>query len=140
MYVNKCNGPALHFRVSIPITQPLRCLLLIEHDGIHKIFYLQYEKLLDFCYACERMNHVMKNCLDQVAHGELRQFGDWLRVQGPSMQPVKKNESRKPRLEGSASTTGDSEEGPDASAFVQAALSLSHIWLWFHIIYWIHKV
>lgn len=53
------------------ISTPLQRLLVIEHEGGGaKKFFLQYEKLADFCYACGRLNHVEKNFFSTDMAGE----------------------------------------------------------------------
>lgn len=66
-------------RVTLHATTPLRRLLLIEHNDVRKKFYLQYEKLADFCHAYGRFNHVGNNCFSTDVESERQQFGDWLR-------------------------------------------------------------
>lgn len=53
----------------------------IEHESEDKAFYLQCEKLANFCYACS-LNHVKKNCFAPEAEMEESFFGDWLRYKG----------------------------------------------------------
>ncbi|TXG71930.1 hypothetical protein EZV62_000509 [Acer yangbiense] len=50
---------------------------------------LKYEKLPDFCYACGRIGHGMKECLDEEARkmaleGPLTRFGSWLKATAPN--------------------------------------------------------
>lgn len=43
---------------------------------------LQYERLVDFCYACGRLTHVEKNCFEADIAPTSYQFEDWLRYLG----------------------------------------------------------
>lgn len=84
-----CNGPKIRVRVSIPVAQLLCRLLMIEHDAEDMPFYLQYEKIPDFHYACGRINHVEVNCFDLVANIEPKEFGDWLQHQASLSRATK---------------------------------------------------
>lgn len=74
------------------------------------------ERLLDFCYGCGRIDHVIKECKDTVIDAEQdhkgRQYGSWLRLfQGLNPRrrrkaSPQKNEKEKPPFESSAIKTG----------------------------------
>lgn len=76
-------------QVTLDVTFPLHHLLLVEYDGKERKLYLRYEKLVYFCYAYGRLNHVEKHCFATLAESETRQFGDSLRSSSTITRPLR---------------------------------------------------
>ncbi|KAK2637677.1 hypothetical protein Ddye_025472 [Dipteronia dyeriana] len=74
-------------KVSLDISKPLKRWLrlkLSKSDEVTMVS-LKYERLPEFCYACGRIGHGMKECLDEEARkvaldGSTTKFGCWLKA------------------------------------------------------------
>ncbi|KAJ1404529.1 Zinc knuckle CX2CX4HX4C [Sesbania bispinosa] len=79
-------GTFLHIRVKIDLLKPLRLGMLVQlpNNKQMKVF-LKYEKLLNFCYICGRLGHVIKTfpkVEGELDEGELESlpYGVWMRA------------------------------------------------------------
>ncbi|XP_073049463.1 uncharacterized protein [Primulina eburnea] len=72
----------VRIRLCLNITNPIKKCIRIkptrDADGI--IVLLVYEKLPDFCYACGRVGHSLRECEDLTVDKSLPSFGTWLRA------------------------------------------------------------
>ncbi|TXG51391.1 hypothetical protein EZV62_023915 [Acer yangbiense] len=79
-----CWGKFMRVKVSIDITKPLKRWLKLKSGTSEEIIMvgLKYERLLHFCYACGRIGHGIKECMDEVARkaGTPTKFGSWLKA------------------------------------------------------------
>ncbi|TXG57314.1 hypothetical protein EZV62_018627 [Acer yangbiense] len=68
----KCRGRFLQVKVCIDISQPLKMGLRldVEDDGNFMVAPLIYEILPDFCFACGRIGHGLRVCVDDEARAE----------------------------------------------------------------------
>lgn len=79
-------GKYLRIRITRSLTLPLqRCInTTLEEGGKPHLLLLRYERLPDFYYACGRVGHVMKDCLDTNVNPKDLQFGSWMRAGKPA--------------------------------------------------------
>lgn len=77
-----CMGKFARVRVSRPLMQPLqRCVNAALKDGGPKnLILLLYERVPDFCYACGRVGHVLRDCWDTTVDKRALEFGVWMRA------------------------------------------------------------
>ncbi|KAK3225143.1 hypothetical protein Dsin_005005 [Dipteronia sinensis] len=83
----ECWGKFLRVRVRIDITKPLKRCLKVRLEGFEKATMapIHYERLLDFCFTCRKLGHVMRDCADVEARNEALQgnatrYGVWMKV------------------------------------------------------------
>ncbi|KAK2648366.1 hypothetical protein Ddye_015855, partial [Dipteronia dyeriana] len=65
----ECWGKYMTVKVCIDILKPLNRWLRLKigkADGV-TLVGLKYERLLEFCYACGRIGHGIKECMDEEA-------------------------------------------------------------------------
>ncbi|KAK3194243.1 hypothetical protein Dsin_025553 [Dipteronia sinensis] len=82
----------LRIRVTIEVDQPLqRCLLVdLLDNGKITTMILRYEMLMDYCFRCDRIGHVMDECIrnvdvDRNVFTEAnRKLAVWLHASSPS--------------------------------------------------------
>ncbi|TXG60171.1 hypothetical protein EZV62_014744 [Acer yangbiense] len=84
----ECWGKFMRVKVLIEISKPLKRWLRLKLDKSDNIVLvgLKYERLPEFCYACGKIGHVIKDCLDAEARslaltGTTTKFGSWMRAQ-----------------------------------------------------------
>jgi len=72
---------SLCFRVNVDIRKPLRRGISVKINEKSLWIYFKYIKLLDFCYGCGRVGHVLKawDEVDPDTPAEALQYGPWLR-------------------------------------------------------------
>lgn len=73
-------GPSLRIRVLVDVKKRLRKLISIVVKGNIRSFFLQFERLTDFCNRCGHCTHIKNESLapaNSIAAGN--QFGGWLR-------------------------------------------------------------
>ncbi|KAK3218462.1 hypothetical protein Dsin_012432 [Dipteronia sinensis] len=82
-------GKFMRVKVQIDITKPLKRWLRLKLGKSDKIVVagLKYERLPDFCYACGRLGHVIKECTYEEARkgatdGSATKYGQWLKAPG----------------------------------------------------------
>lgn len=78
----KCVGKFARIRVTRPLFLPLlRCASVRPYNSNQSaVILLTYERLLDFCHACGRVGHVLRECSDDKADKVAPIFGDWMRA------------------------------------------------------------
>ncbi|KAK2641854.1 hypothetical protein Ddye_023617 [Dipteronia dyeriana] len=83
----ECWGKYMRVKVCLDISKPLKRWLRLKLGKTDEVTMvgLRYERLPDFCYACGRIGHGMKECLDEDAksvaiEGSSTKFGPWLRA------------------------------------------------------------
>ncbi|KAJ1399204.1 Zinc finger, CCHC-type [Sesbania bispinosa] len=86
-------GQFLRIRVRLDLRKPLKrgMLVQLKENQKAKVFF-KFEKLLNFCYICGRLGHVMKTCPDiegDIDEGEVESlpYGEWMRAS--SIRPTK---------------------------------------------------
>ncbi|TXG70052.1 hypothetical protein EZV62_004987 [Acer yangbiense] len=85
----ECWGKFIRVKVQIDISKPLKRWLRLKLGKADEIVVvgLKYERLPDFCFACGRIGHIIKECVDEEAkkgalEGSPLRFGQWLKAQG----------------------------------------------------------
>ncbi|TXG69859.1 hypothetical protein EZV62_004794 [Acer yangbiense] len=92
-------GKFMRVKVQLDIQKPLKrwlCLKLDKSDNI-VVVWLRYERLLEFCYACGKIRHGIKECLDTEARnealaGKTTKFGSWMRASVPETKEQKQKQ------------------------------------------------
>ncbi|TXG48193.1 hypothetical protein EZV62_027487 [Acer yangbiense] len=110
----ECWGKYVRVKVQVDITKPLKRWLRIKLGKYEEITMvaLKYERLPDFCFACGRIGHSVRECLDEDAKraaldGQQTKFGSWMRA-----TPIDKSKTKSISLTtGSSSERGRSVEG-----------------------------
>ncbi|TXG65273.1 hypothetical protein EZV62_006548 [Acer yangbiense] len=84
------SGRFLRVRVRVPVDKPLRRSLRVDvlGNGVVTTMPLRYERLLDYCFKCGRLGHVMNGCFvlnnhNNISLDEIRKLGVWLRATSP---------------------------------------------------------
>lgn len=107
-----CLGKFLRIRVNMDITRPLRRILRVRLNievEICTTMPLLNEKLPDFCFACGRIGHLYRDCMemnqDKSSEGNVQSFsyGPWLRASSRG-GGEKKNKSNKLGEKGEANS------------------------------------
>ncbi|KAK2648564.1 hypothetical protein Ddye_016053 [Dipteronia dyeriana] len=77
----------MRMKVQIDINKPLKRWLRLKLDKLDDIVVvgLKYERLLEFFYACRKIGHGIKKCMDMDAgtkalEGKIMKFGSWMRA------------------------------------------------------------
>ncbi|KAK3230768.1 hypothetical protein Dsin_002649 [Dipteronia sinensis] len=67
------SGQFLRVGVKVQAKEPLQQSIRVDLLGSGKVttMLLQYERLLDFCFQCSRLGHVIGECTDTVAKGQM---------------------------------------------------------------------
>ncbi|KAK3183012.1 hypothetical protein Dsin_030298 [Dipteronia sinensis] len=80
----------MRVKVQLDINKPLKRWLRLKLDKSDNIVVvgLKYERLPEFCYACGKIGHGIKECLDMEAmtealEGKVTKFGSWMRTPIP---------------------------------------------------------
>lgn len=75
-------GRFARIRVRININQPISKFIRISTEGEAEdiIVLLVYERLPDFCYACGRIGHTVRDCVDDTVNKDKLEYGTWLRA------------------------------------------------------------
>ncbi|KAK3219568.1 hypothetical protein Dsin_013538 [Dipteronia sinensis] len=93
----ECVGKYIRVRVVINVDQPLRRILRVDvmRDGKESTMLLRYERLLEHCYMCGRIGHVVLDCLERMENDDPEDYnlmyGAWLKASSP----IKMNQYRK---------------------------------------------
>lgn len=75
-------GSYFRIRAWVKVEAPLRHgQLIAPTSGDPAKVKFKYEKLINFCYRCARMNHVQRDCEVEVSEAPPL-FGPWLRADG----------------------------------------------------------
>lgn len=74
-------GRCMRVRVLLDVHNPIIRWTNISVGGVSRKILFRYEKLSDFCYACGRIDHLLKNCTFTHPDG-LFYYGPWLREKG----------------------------------------------------------
>ncbi|KAK6144176.1 hypothetical protein DH2020_020996 [Rehmannia glutinosa] len=77
-----CWGKFARVRVRVEMDKPLKkCVSVqVEQEKEEIIIILVYERLPDFCFACGRIGHILKDCGDGDAKKEPPEYGAWLKA------------------------------------------------------------
>ncbi|TXG48338.1 hypothetical protein EZV62_027632 [Acer yangbiense] len=83
----ECWGKYPRVKVRIDISKPQKRWLLLKLTTSDEVIMvvLKYERLPEFCYACGKIGHGMKECLDEeemkvALEGSPLRFGSWLKA------------------------------------------------------------
>ncbi|TXG57113.1 hypothetical protein EZV62_018426 [Acer yangbiense] len=83
----ECWGKFMRVKVRIDILKPLKRWLRLKLGKCDEITTvgLKYERLPEFCYACGKIGHGIKECFDEEARqyaleGSPTRFGSWLKA------------------------------------------------------------
>ncbi|KAK1578975.1 hypothetical protein Q3G72_034655 [Acer saccharum] len=93
----------LRVRVMVEVDRPLqRCLLVyLLGDGKVTMMLLRYERLMVYCFRCDKLGHVMDECTmemeveveveeeREVSSATSRKLVVWLRASGPPKRSFK---------------------------------------------------
>ncbi|TXG53141.1 hypothetical protein EZV62_022310 [Acer yangbiense] len=92
----ECWGRYIRVKVRINILKPLKRWLRLKLDKTDNIVVvgLKYERLPEFCYACGKIGHGIKECLDTEARnealtGKITKFGAWMRAAIPDRAKIR---------------------------------------------------
>lgn len=82
----RCLGKYARVWVCTSICKPLlRCAnISLGEDAAERLIIFLYEKLPDFCHACGRIGHLMRECSDQDVDKNKPLFGNWMRAKKES--------------------------------------------------------
>ncbi|KAL5759511.1 hypothetical protein ACOSQ2_018349 [Xanthoceras sorbifolium] len=80
-----CRGRFLRVKVQIDISRSLKRVVRMDVDGDLIVALLKYERLPEFCFACGKIGHGMRDCTDDEARtealeGAATKFGSWMRA------------------------------------------------------------
>ncbi|TXG67034.1 hypothetical protein EZV62_008309 [Acer yangbiense] len=85
----ECWDKFIRVKVQIDISKPLKRWLRLKLGKAEEIVVigLKYERLPDFCYACGRIGHDIKECIDEEAKkgaldGSPTKYGQWVKALG----------------------------------------------------------
>lgn len=84
-------GSFLRVRASVDTRIPIKRGKMIARSGLDSIkVWFQYERLLNFCYGCGGLDHVLKDCDNwegdlEEEGAQIFPFGTWLRA--PHLRP-----------------------------------------------------
>ncbi|TXG73549.1 hypothetical protein EZV62_002128 [Acer yangbiense] len=119
----ECWGKYMRVKVRIDIWKPLKRWLRFKPGATDEIIMvgLKYERLPDFCFACGRIGHGIKECLDEVARqealdGSPTKYGSWLKAPIP--------EKGKSRLNSQTFLSVDSEKVAGAAKDLKKTIPL----------------
>lgn len=77
----RCKDKFVRVRISLDITKSLRQGVLIQPENEEEeeiCILLLYERLPNFCYMCEKIGHVLRNCGEQGPAEAETKFGNWM--------------------------------------------------------------
>ncbi|KAK3228649.1 hypothetical protein Dsin_000530 [Dipteronia sinensis] len=87
------SGRFLRVRVTIQAKIPLQQSIRVDFLGSGKVttMLLRYERLLDFCFKCSRLGHILGECPNMGAQGDVltdanRKLAVWIRAVSPPKQ------------------------------------------------------
>lgn len=77
-----CLGRFARIRVTRKLSLPLqKCVRVKSENDTSDIFIiLVYERLPDFCFACGRVGHLLRECDDESCDRSNPSFGSWMRA------------------------------------------------------------
>ncbi|TXG60642.1 hypothetical protein EZV62_015215 [Acer yangbiense] len=81
----------LRVRVTIKVDRPLKRCLLVDFlgDGIVTTMLLRYERLMGYCFRCDKLGHMLDECTveleeeREVSSATSRKLAVWLRASSP---------------------------------------------------------
>jgi hypothetical protein len=82
-------GKYLRVKVRMSITEPIMRGTMVEvyDKGTMRWCPFEYEYLPDFCFICDVIGHLDRECSQKLGKGEDAQFGRWLRWMPPRRLP-----------------------------------------------------
>ncbi|MFQ6666822.1 hypothetical protein Gotur_033040 [Gossypium turneri] len=74
----------LRVRIEIDLKKPLVSGFWVIREGKDKVWAeIKYEKIVDFCFGCGRMGHLVRTCrfekLKSGDEGQVRRYGGWMK-------------------------------------------------------------
>lgn len=108
----RMSGEKMRVKVKIDINEPLKrgTNIQIGSKAERKWVPITYEKLLDFCYLCGKLDHVLQDCEEKEAEkGQVKNYGVNLRDTKGSKGMYKgwKPDNRPPFVRGRGRGRGD---------------------------------
>ncbi|KAI9187214.1 hypothetical protein LWI28_025616 [Acer negundo] len=126
----ECRGKYLSVKIQIELNKPLKRFIKLAVDDSEKVVVapLIYERLPEFCYACGKLGHVLKECSDYEARiealeGASTKFGAWMRA---SRSEIGKSKVQKQVGRNSSEQEGKSKSTSDGSTKEVKALRIRH--------------
>ena len=84
-WLNGVGRSFLRMRIAVEIEKPLVAGFWVLREDKRRVWVeVKYEKVVDFCFVCGKMGHVMKNCergILEMEKGEgRRRYGLWMKA------------------------------------------------------------
>lgn len=74
-------GRCVRIRVILDVNKPLYRWTTVEIEGDTCTVIFRYEKIVDLCFYCGRLNNLDKDCNFIPTNGK-RSYGAWMRAAG----------------------------------------------------------
>ncbi|KAI9196739.1 hypothetical protein LWI28_026574 [Acer negundo] len=92
-----CLGKFFRVRVAIKVDKPLRQFLRVDvlGDGEETAMPVQYELLLNLCFFCRLLGHMIRDCSNAKVRGSLNDkdlvYGAWLKAASLTFQAARRS-------------------------------------------------
>lgn len=78
-YDGAAMGRCVRNRALVDVNKPLCRWTMVNTDGVASRIIFRYEKIIDLCFYCGRLNHLDKDCTNIPPSGK-KYYGPWLRA------------------------------------------------------------